>query len=230
MNNITSRKDLIRTLLILTFIYLFLQVFLIFVNDKNISRYFWLEHRDIKELIDAGVPEKSGLTPIIKNISDNHFWLLRAGVICTLILTFYYKDKNNDLYCLFKNITISAVLILIIASGLVTWLLKIIVGKPRPGTKLEEYSAFNLSVKYYSFPSGHTSETFSYIIPFMFFIRKYYVIIILSIYGILAAFTRVVLAYHFFSDILFSMYITSLLGWIICYYVEKKKVLGVADQ
>jgi membrane-associated phospholipid phosphatase len=222
MKNKLSGKELVRILLIISLVYLSLQTLLFLNDDKNLSRFFWLEHRNIKELMDAGVPEKSELTPIIKSISDNHFWILRAGVIAVLILAVYYKDKNEDLFNLYKNITISVVLLLIIASGIITWILKIIVGKPRPSTKLEDYTTFTLSEKYYSFPSGHTTETFSYIIPFIYFIRKYSFFIILTIYGILAAFTRVILAYHYFTDILFGMYITALAGCIICYIVEHK--------
>ena len=222
MKDKLSKKELIKILLLLTIIYLLLQSLLFFFNDKNMSRFFWLEHRNAKELIDAGTPEKSDLTPVIKIISDNHFWILRAGVIATLILALYYKDKNKDLFNLYKNITISVVILLIIASGIITWILKIIVGKPRPYTKLDDFSTFSVSTKYYSFPSGHTTETFSYIIPFIYFIRKYYVFIILFIYGLLAAFTRVILAYHYFTDILFGIYITALAGCIVCYFIEHR--------
>jgi membrane-associated phospholipid phosphatase len=222
MKNKLSRKELVKILLLISLAYIFLQAMLFLNDDKNLSRFFWLEHRNIKELMDAGVPDKSDLTHVLKIISDNHFWILRAGVIAVLILSVYYKDKNEDLFNLYKNITISVVLLLIIASGIITWILKIIVGKPRPGTKLEDYAAFTLSEKFYSFPSGHTTETFSYIIPFIYFIRKYYISIILLIYGFFAAFTRVILAYHYFTDILFSMYITALAGCIICYIIEHK--------
>jgi membrane-associated phospholipid phosphatase len=224
MKNTLTKKELIRILLLISLVYLFLQTLLFFNNDKNLSRFFWLENKNVKELIDAGVPDKSSLTPIIKNISDNHFWILRAGVITTLILAFYYKGKNEDLFNLYKNITISSVLLLIIASGIITWILKIAIGKPRPYANLDDYSPFNLSEKYFSFPSGHTTETFSYLVPFMYFIRKYYVFIILFVYGLFAVFTRVILAYHYFTDILFGMYITALLGCIICYIIEHKSV------
>ncbi len=147
MKDKLSKKELIKILLLLTIIYLLLQSLLFFFNDKNMSRFFWLEHRNAKELIDAGTPEKSDLTPVIKIISDNHFWILRAGVIATFVLALYYKDKNKDLFNLYKNITISVVILLIIASGIITWILKIIVGKPRPYTKLDDYSAFSLSDK-----------------------------------------------------------------------------------
>jgi membrane-associated phospholipid phosphatase len=222
MKDRLTKKELVKILLLITLVYVFLQTLLLINDDKNLSRFFWLEHRNVKELIDAGVPEKSVHTPVLKIISDNHFWILRAGVIAVLILAFYYKDRNKDLFILYKNITISAILLLIIASGIITWILKIIIGKPRPRSNLDDYTAFSFSEKFYSFPSGHTTETFSYIIPFIYFIRKYSVFIILSIYGVLAAFTRVILAYHYFTDILFGIYITALTGCIICYILDHK--------
>jgi len=218
-----SKKNLIKIIIIFSIIYIFLQLIIYFLNDTNISRFFWIEHKNIKELIDTGLPEQSKFKPFIKFISDKHFWLLRTGVIITLILAIYYKNKNKKIYYFCMNIFISVILVLIISSGLITWILKIGIGKPRPSANLDFYLPFSLSTRFHSFPSGHTTETFSYIIPFIYFIKKYYVYIFLLAYGILTAFTRIILAYHYFSDVLFGIYITSVIGFIICYIVENSK-------
>jgi len=221
MNKELSLKVLIRLLLFVSLIYAILQTLIFFNDDKKLSEYFRLE-KNKNELVDQDHNQKPYLWPVIKAISDNHFWILRAGVLITAFLAFYYKDKNKDLFNLFINITISVIVILILASGVVTWIFKILIGKPRPNANIETYLPFNLSTKYHSFPSGHTTETFSYIIPYIYFIRKPFVVIILSIYGILAVFTRVVLSYHFITDVLSGIYITVLLGCIVCYIVENK--------
>ncbi len=224
IKNITSKKALIRFLIIVSFFYLILQSIVSYNDDKTLSRFFWLEHKNVKELIETNIPEKSKLTPIINAISDHHFWFLRIAVLISIFLAFYYKDRDKKLYFLFSNVSISVIILLILSSGLVTWLLKIIIGKPRPYTKLDVYSHFSFSNWLHSFPSGHTTETFSYIVPYIYFIRKHYIIIILSIYGILTTFTRVILSYHYITDVLFGIYITLTIGYIVCYMVEHRRI------
>ncbi len=230
MNDEISKKTLYKLLLIITLIYLFLQVIIYNSNDNNLSMFFWLENNNAKELIDAGIPEKSVYTPIIENISDNHFWILRIGLVVTLFFVFYYKEKDKEKCRLLLNIIISVVIILLLSSGLITWILKIGVGKPRPSSLLEVYSRFSLSTKYHSFPSGHAAETFSYIIPYMYFIRKYYLHIILLLYGFSVSFTRVVLAHHFLTDVLFGIYISTISGIIVCYMIEHRTAKSVITQ
>lgn len=223
LNELTKTK-LKRILIIITVIYITLQIIVCIGNDTVLSRYFWLEHKNVQELMDAGLTEKSDLTPIVNFISDQHFWLLRTGVIVTIVLAFYYKNRNREYYVLFSNISISVLLLLIISSGIITWFLKISIGKPRPYTALFDYVHFSLSNIYHSFPSGHTTETFSYIVPFMYFIRKSYVIIILLLYGFLATSTRVILSQHYITDVLFAIYITFIAGFIICHLIEQKRM------
>lgn len=219
----TTKNGLIRFLIVFSICYLVLQAILCYNNDKTLSRFFWLEHHKVKELIDTNKPEKSELTPVVNIISDHHFWLLRTAVIICIALAFYYKNRDKNLYNLLLNLTISVIILLTLSSGLLTWLLKLSVGKPRPYTRLEVYSHFSLSNRYHSFPSGHTTETFSYLLPFMYFIRKPFLIIFLSIYGILTVFTRVLLAKHYLTDVLSGIYITVLTGCIICYLMEHRK-------
>ncbi|MCU0821873.1 MAG: phosphatase PAP2 family protein [Spirochaetes bacterium] len=184
----------------------------------------WLEHKNAPELIDSGTPARSELTPVLKMISDNHFWVLRAGLLATIILAFYYKDKDADKYLLFRNISLSAVLILIFASGIITWILKISIGKPRPYTKLTEYISMAFSSRFQSFPSGHTTETFSYLFPYIYFLKKYSVGIMLFLSGLIISSFRIFLSYHYITDVIFGIYITIITGYIICIYIEKKSV------
>ncbi|MBN2039557.1 MAG: phosphatase PAP2 family protein [Spirochaetes bacterium] len=219
-----TKKKLAALLSVFTVIYIILQIIICIGNDTDLSRHFWIEHKNVQELINTGLPEKSEFTSIIKFISDQHFWILRAGVILTIFLACYYKNKNKEYYILFSNIAISAVLLLIISSGLITWILKISTGKPRPYTDFFQYVHFSLSTRYHSFPSGHTTETFSYIVPFIYFVRKPYFIIISLLYGVSTVFTRVILSHHYITDVLFAIYITFIAGYIICFIVNKKRL------
>jgi membrane-associated phospholipid phosphatase len=224
MNYQLSKRTLIRILLIVTLLYLFLQIIICFAGDRNLSMSFWLEHHNAKNLVESGVPEKSGYTYIVNIISDYHFWVLRIGVLVTLFYAFYYKNKDKELFRLLIDIVISAVIILLISSGLITWILKTSIGKPRPYTLLESYSHFSFSVKYHSFPSGHTTETFSYIVPYIYFFRKYYISFVLLLFGFLVSFARIVLAQHYFTDVLFGAYTTIIAGLIVCYFIEQRGI------
>lgn len=217
------KKELPLLLSVFTAIYIILQIVIYFGNDTALSRYFWLENKNVPELMDAGIPQKSDFTPIARFISDQHFWLLRTGLIVTIILAFFYKNRNMEYSKLFFNITISVLLLLLINSGILTWILKICIGKPRPYTAVFEYVHFSLSTRYHSFPSGHTTETFSYIIPYIYFIRKPVLMIMLFLYGIFVTFTRVILSYHYITDVLFAIYITSVAGWLICSFIAQKR-------
>ncbi len=169
MNSIESKRRQLYNFIAVTLIFVVCLGFVIYLDDTKISRFFWLEHRNIKELVDSGKPENSELTPVLKAISDHHFWLFRAGLVLTIFLSFYYKDKDETRHLLYKKLSLSAILILIICSGIITWAFKIFVGRPRPYTNIFENSPVSLSTRYHSFPSGHTTETFSYILPYIYF-------------------------------------------------------------
>jgi membrane-associated phospholipid phosphatase len=223
MNDPIAKRSLIKIILIISVVYLVMQIVICFADDRHLSMSFWLEHHNAKMLIDAGLPEKSVYIPAIQAISDYHFWIFRAVLIILLVSAIYYKKRNQELYGLFLNILISSVIILLLNSFAITWILKILTGKPRPDTLLELYSPFSLSARYHSFPSGHTTETFSYIIPYVYFIRKYYANIILVLFGVLISSARIILAHHFFTDVLFGIYISVISGLIICYMIEHRE-------
>ena len=114
---------------------------------------------------------------------------------------YYHNYKNVINVC--NNFSIFLSLSLI-ASGLITQLIKHIVGRPRPGYASfdvgPEFNFFNLSSEFHSFPSGHTSTIFvvalvaSLLLPKL----KYFFI---SLAGVIA-FSRIVVGAHFFTDVL----------------------------
>lgn len=227
MINKLSRKSPVTIIISITIVCSLLQAVVCFYDDTDLSRHLWLEHKNVKQLIEDGKPDKSELTPVMKSISDNHFWILRFAAILTLIFAFYFKKKDSKKYLFCRNTAVSIVILLIV-SGLITWILKIFIGKPRPFTKLFDYQNITLSTRFHSFPSGHTTETFAYIVPFVYFFHyyynKFYLSIILIIYGILASLTRIVISAHYFTDVIAGIYITSITGYLICYFFDKKSM------
>ena len=127
-----------------------------------------------------------------------------------LVIIFCYFIKKTNYYHNYKNIikvcnNFSIFLSLsLITAGLITQLLKHIVGRPRPNYTLFdgslEFNFFNLNSEFHSFPSGHTSTIFvvalvaSFLLPKL----KYFFI---SLAGVIA-FSRIVVGAHFFTDVL----------------------------
>ena len=216
-----SRKRIGITLSLFTLAYLIAQVIIVLNDDVKISQSFWLEHREVKELQGVKL-EKSVYTDLVKNISDHHFWVWRIALIGSIALAIYYRRRERGKYILFRNIVLSSLLLLLLIAGVLTWALKLSLGKPRPSSGIAEYLPWSLSTKYHSFPSGHTTETFSYLFPYMYFLRRHLLSIVLALYGIAMSFTRVILAAHFLTDVLFGMYMTLAAGLIICSLVEER--------
>ena len=222
MNKDISRARLTKYIIIFSLLYCITQLTVSLYNDNKLSRYLWLEHKDAPELIKEGKPSKSVYSEIIRNISDHHFWILRLCIVTSFFLALYYKAKNEKKYILYRNLTISVIVILILISGVLTWSLKLIIGKARPYAKVDLFSPFSLSTRFHSFPSGHTTETFSYLTPLIYYSKRYIIKILLVSYGIVTSLTRIILSYHFITDVIFGIYITLTLGYIICYLIEKR--------
>ncbi len=125
-------------------------------------------------------------------------------IICCYFLkktNYYHNHKNIINVC--NNFSIFLGLSLI-AAGLITQLLKHIVGRPRPAyTSFDgglEFNFFYLNSNFHSFPSGHASTIFvvalvtSFLLPKL----KYFFI---SLAGVIA-FSRIIVGAHFFTDVL----------------------------
>ena len=114
----------------------------------------------------------------------------------------YYNNQNNIIkICNNFSIFLSFSLI---TSGLLTQILKHVVGRPRPNyASLDnsfEFNFFNLSSEFHSFPSGHTSTIFVVALVTSFFLPKLKYFFI-SLAGVIA-FSRIVVGVHFFTDVL----------------------------
>ena len=131
-------------------------------------------------------------------------------VLSFSVIIFCYFIKKTNYYHNHKNIieicnNFSIFLSLsLIATGLITQLLKHIIGRPRPNYASFDgglgFNFFNLSSEFHSFPSGHASTIFvvalvaSFLLPKL----KYFFI---SLAGVIAL-SRVVVGAHFFTDVL----------------------------
>ena len=150
----------------------------------------------------------------ITTLGDSKWYFLLSFFF--LVLFYLNKNKapkkaNSDL---FKSIGLYF-LISQIVTGVVTQVIKHVVGRPRPNySELDGsivFSFFNLSSEFHSFPSGHSSAIFAAaIVAGLFFSKiKYFFIFVASI----VAFSRVVVGAHFLTDVL---------GGIVVAYIGTK--------
>ena len=111
-----------------------------------------------------------------------------------------------------------------ITTGLLTQLLKHIVGRPRPNyTSFDgglEFNFFSLSSEFHSFPSGHTSTIFVVALVTSFFLPKLKYFFI-SLAGVIA-FSRIVVGAHFFTDVLGGIAVSYLGVRLIKLFLDRR--------
>ena len=145
-------------------------------------------------------------------------------IICCYFIkktNYYHNHKNIINIC--NNFSIFLGLSLI-TTGLITQLIKHIVGRPRPSyTSFDgglEFNFFNLNSEFHSFPSGHTSTIFvvalmaSFLLPKL----KYFFILL----AVVIAFSRIVVGAHFFTDVVAGITVAYLGVKITKLFLEKR--------
>ncbi len=142
----------------------------------------------------------------ITSLGDSK-WYFLISLFIFVVGIFLRGNKYFADYKKMLNIKISFGIFLfssVLVTGVITQILKHIVGRPRPNyTSLEEnfgFSFFNLSSEFHSFPSGHASTIFVVALSIGFFLPKLKNFLICL--GALVAFSRVVVGAHFFTDII----------------------------
>ena len=142
------------------------------------------------------------------NITElgSSFWYLLVSLIF-FVFTFFFKKKINNKYQDFCNRLKTKSLFFLLAilvAGVLTQIIKHVVGRPRPNYSVVEnnfdFYFFSLNSSFHSFPSGHTSTIFVVALCFSLFLPKikYFFIFFASI----IAFSRVVVGAHFLTDII----------------------------
>ena len=139
-------------------------------------------------------------------LGDSKWYFLSSFfviIFCYFIKKTNYCHNHKNIINICNNFSIFLIFSLI-TTGLITQLIKHIVGRPRPKyTSFDgglEFNFFNLNSEFHSFPSGHTSTIFvvalvaSFLLPKL----KYFFI---SLAGVIA-FSRIVVGAHFFTDVL----------------------------
>ncbi|TAL58717.1 MAG: phosphatase PAP2 family protein [Legionella sp.] len=112
----------------------------------------------------------------------------------------------------------------VIFTGAVCWGLKFFFGRSRPDLwhNSHEYGFYWLQIKslYWSFPSGHATTVLSATFALCFLFPRYTALLVITGFGI--ALTRVVLGYHYLSDVIAASYFTLLEMSCFIYCLHKR--------
>ncbi len=152
-------------------------------------------------------------------------WYFAISVIG---FVFFYLNNKFKVFALNKSEKLInfffTTFFYILAVGIVTQVLKHIVGRPRPNhssfDNTFEFNFFNLNSNYHSFPSGHSSTIFMvcFILISILPKFKYFFVCLAAV----VALSRVSVSAHFFTDILAGAILALVIFKVLNNLVEKK--------
>ncbi|HJO94924.1 MAG TPA: phosphatase PAP2 family protein [Victivallales bacterium] len=169
----------------------------------------------IDKLIHNDISQKNWLYEIGKFLGKwgdpkNIVYLvvLLAVIACFLWIIKKKKIANN----------LSFIVICCFIAFLITEILKFLLARYRPEVYFEtgKYGFHFLSHKhaFNSFPSGHASMNFVFVLAITNLIKQRWLICLLILYGCIAAASRVVITAHYPSDVLAGIYVAILAKFI----------------
>ena len=169
-------------------IYLLIGALFFLLFDYSIASFFHSLNYQTKSLFGT-----------LTHFGDSLYFFIPT--ILTWALVKIIKSKNQIMNTISE---ISLFIFLnILLSGIVTQILKHIIGRPRPvlfnGFDLKSLDIIHFDSKWHSFPSGHSATIFAFIFCMIFLFPKIKNILITI--AIIIASTRVIVGAHFISDI-----------------------------
>ena len=162
----------------------------------------------------------------ITEVGDSVWFFLLFIVGFTFFYFLKKLSSNNQVkinnHTEFQNFFLFSFVGLII-TGIITQIIKHIVGRPRPNYSMEsgfyEFDLINFNSYFHSFPSGHASTIF--LVAFVFSLLTPKIRYIYFIFASIIAISRVVVGAHYFTDLL-GGFIVAIIGFKITKYIFEK--------
>ena len=197
-------------------IYLLIGSLFFLLFDYSIASFFHSLNYQTKSLFGT-----------LTHFGDSLYFFIPT--ILTWALVKIIKSKNQIINTISE---ISLFIFLnILLSGIVTQILKHIIGRPRPvlfnGFDQKSLSIISFDSKWHSFPSGHTATIFAFIFCMVLLFPK--IKNILMTVAIIIASTRVIVGAHFISDIFGGALVAYLSSIFISKNLASKKILFTTE-
>lgn len=128
------------------------------------------------------------------------------GLVWIAITLFLLSTKK------YRKIGYLAIISLIINAIIVNVILKNLTHRARPFTEISDIILLVKTPKDFSFPSGHTSASFTMVYIFYKHLKKYFPAVLIT--SIIIAFSRLYLTVHFPSDVLAGLLIGLFAGFL----------------
>jgi len=179
------------------------------ISGYDIALLNWLNHHLIPHSV-----------PVLRIISSTTTFISIALALMVLIISIVKRSKS--IYKQFFVLASVLILVAIISQGLKTFIYR-----DRPFTThpfIEKLSEGGDS----SFPSGHTLEAFAMAVSLSLLFTKKKIVILVYVWAMLVAYSRMALGVHYPSDVLAGILIGTLIGgivpWIFSWYNPKGKI------
>ena len=190
--------------------------------------FFLLFDYSIASFFDSLNYQTKSLFGTLTHFGDSLYFFIPT--ILTWALVKIIKSKNQIINTISE---ISLFIFLnILLSGIVTQILKHIIGRPRPvlfnGFDLKSLDIIHFDSKWHSFPSGHSATIFAFIFCMIFLFPKIKNILITI--AIIIASTRVIVGAHFISDIFGGALVAYLTSILILKKLASKKILFIEEN
>ncbi len=197
-------------------IYLLIGALFFLLFDYSIASFFHSLNYQTKSLFGT-----------LTHFGDSLYFFIPT--ILTWALVKIIKSKNQIINTISE---ISLFIFLnILLSGIVTQILKHVIGRPRPvlfnGFEQKFLSIISFDSKWHSFPSGHTATIFAFIFCMALLFPK--IKNILITFAIIIASTRVIVGAHFISDIFGGALVAYLSSIFISKNLASKKILFTVE-
>ncbi len=190
--------------------------------------FFLLFDYSIASFFDSLNYQTKSLFGTLTHFGDSLYFFIPT--IITWALVKIIKSKNQIINTISE---ISLFIFLnILLSGIVTQILKHIIGRPRPvlfnGFDLKSLDIIHFDSKWHSFPSGHSATIFAFIFCMIFLFPKIKNILITI--AIIIASTRVIVGAHFISDIFGGALVAYLTSILILKKLASKNILFIEEN
>ncbi len=166
----------------------------------NIDLFYFINNGFANPVFDMIMPHLSDCGGFVS--------LLVICVLAILVLRHYKRQKYLEIakMCLYA----------LVLSGIIAACLKLAYHSPRPFTVLENVRQLTIPTEPNSFPSGHTSSTFSVVSVLVWTLRENKAIVcLLALFAFLVGFSRIYVGVHYPFDVLVGAVVGVVSGVVV---------------